>query len=294
MIEKNIDKPTCPYCREETRKIFDPKSKKKVHPPSCSVNVSCPKCYAKWQIPGVTDEERKAFDHTKCAFCMKPGKQMRTAIKTVRIHDLLRTENGNHCLLVCARFAKGCHNTLSKFTLNQKKLFTIARDPDMMAKFARKPTRLDVAQNSPLTFGGFRICNENAVRRAVISGLKNGQVKRDCMLCFEETPESKMKSACGKCGYLACISCLKKWYNTIHPGDRFVRRKIQCPMCGQLPSWEHLRDIGSNLRRIQGLGKKTIEDFCNDPKFHYFWCRDCGQVKDYMQRSCAQGDTPPV
>ncbi|OQS00092.1 ariadne-like ring finger protein [Thraustotheca clavata] len=109
-------------------------------------------------------------------------------------------------------------------------------------------------------------------------------LKDVCNLCFEELFLVNLKSACGRCTTKVCSPCLTKWYGENQPGKMVLTTNLACPFCRRDPRLGVLR---RHNRQACGLIFTRNRPTYN-PEMYYGWCLGCYQIKEMVERACAE------
>lgn len=260
---RNVDalktKPKCYYCRNN----IDIKPTK-----NCSV------CEMKVIVPDSEQLSPDINENFMCGMCAGNNGQMRVEVLDVYLRDIV-TENP----LLIDHFL-GIHIDPKQFF--QSKSMWSLKDTPCLDDQIMKPTFV--------LYGGRPIINNNFVIDEIEKILVTGRVDAiTCPYCFTDFLYKELQSVCGNnaCKTIACLSCIKTWYQENEPGTRVFPNRFNCPSCRRKPS-----DGIYSLCNPSCCKIKVIPDFKHD--WHYAWCKDCNKIKEFLERECAGPEPPDI
>lgn len=141
-------------------------------------------------------------------------------------------------------------------------------------------------ENIPITINSIDVLNKEELILNILNQVDSGSILQTCDLCFEGVEISKFASACGKCNYQLCKTCLKNWYGDPKPGNIVLPPRLQCPFCKQKPLWSVIKLYNKHLANIMSGGDNPF-----DTQWYVAWCTQCYKLKRHSERACSQ-ETP--
>ena len=252
-------KPKCHYCRQE---------------PPTEVNsipkVICTVCNIGMILP--EDNKYNTGNDFMCSLCVENGGVPRIETLQVKMHDLL-LENPE--LIAHLTGLKITHTLLT----NRDSLFSLK------GKFT-------IAAAEEQTFNGPLLCNKRLLENTaeILEKIRNiilkGNVDTEtCIVCYSDFVHHDLESLCfhKDCRARSCKPCIQKWFSENKPGQRVLENRLNCPSCKRIP----IKGIAFMNPYLKELFSQKV---VFDADWHYAWCKNCGKVKEYMERQCAGPD----
>lgn len=263
-VENLKCKAKCHFCREDQIAPY----------------VECNECSNKFLY-----QQSKPLENFTCAVCKVKGARV-GEMKTVTVKNYI-AQNG-------AGFIGMKVEDLERFFDDANKVSKTTPEERLLAvrNFA-EITEKDFAGHKFAIGELFKdVWNVKELQAQVFDIFKRPKMNQ-CMICFEDFPEQKLSTICGRkkkgCSVESCKACLTTWYNQLSPGNVCQPAQLVCPYCKNVPLLKIIRQYNEVLCTL--MNETDVDAF--DPSFIHAWCTECYKIKEAMRRECG-GENPEI